>query len=60
MELVAPGVNLAVRLVVKELWVDTFIRLRPDSLREPPSADPLAAWCGGWGRKTPGYPIIFK
>ena len=19
--------------------------------------DPLARWCGGWGRKTPGYPI---
>jgi hypothetical protein len=19
--------------------------------------DPLAMWCGGWGRKTPGYPI---
>jgi len=24
---------------------------------EPPSADPLARWCGGWGRKAPGYPI---
>jgi len=20
-------------------------------------ADPLVGWCGGWGRKTPGYPI---
>jgi hypothetical protein len=25
MELCAPGVSLAVRLVVKELWVDAFI-----------------------------------
>ena len=24
------------------------------NLDEPPYADP---WCGGWGRKTPGYPI---
>ena len=22
--------------------------------------DPHAGWCGGWGRKTPGYPIIAK
>jgi len=21
--------------------------------------DPHAGWCGGWGTKTPGYPIIF-
>jgi hypothetical protein len=46
MELLAPGVNLAVCLVVKELWVDAFIRLRPDSLREPPLADPHEGWCG--------------
>ena len=26
-------------------------------LREPPGADPHAGWCGGWGLKTPGYPI---
>ena len=25
---------------------------------EPPCAEPHAGWCGGWGRKTPGYPII--
>jgi hypothetical protein len=34
-------------------------RLRPGDLDEPPYADPLVGWCGGWGRKTPGYPIIF-
>ena len=34
--------------------------LRPDSLSEPPGADPLARWCGARGRKTPGYPIIKK
>ena len=55
-------------LNVKELWVNTcpaivingggFItQLRSGNLSEPRSADPLAAWCGGWGRKTPGYPI---
>ncbi len=33
------------------------IRLRPDDFREPPGADPHARWCGGWGRKSPGYPI---
>jgi hypothetical protein len=44
-------------ILFKELWVDTFIRLRPDSLREPPLADPHAVCCGGWGAKTPGYPI---
>jgi len=27
------------------------------NLREPPGADPHAGWCGGRGRKTPGYPI---
>jgi len=32
-------------------------RLRPGNLCEPPDADPHAGWCGGWGRKTPGYPI---
>jgi hypothetical protein len=32
-------------------------RLRPGNLDEPPYADPLVGWCGGWGRKTPGYPI---
>ena len=26
---------------------------------EPHSVDPLAIWCGSYGRKTPGYPIIF-
>jgi hypothetical protein len=46
MELVAPGVNRALRLAVKELGVDAFIRLRPDSLREPPLADPHGGCCG--------------
>jgi hypothetical protein len=32
-------------------------RLRPGDLDEPSYADPLVGWCGGWGRKTPGYPI---
>ncbi len=32
-------------------------RLRLGNLDEPPYADPLVGWCGGWGRKTPGYPI---
>jgi len=36
----------------------TFITLlRHGSSWEPPSADPHARWCGGRGRKTPGYPI---
>jgi len=26
-------------------------------LDEAPRADPHAGCCGGWGRKTPGYPI---
>ena len=34
-----------------------FIRLRPDFLREPPSADPHDRWCGGRGRESSGYPI---
>jgi hypothetical protein len=34
-------------------------RLRSGDLDEPPYADPLVGWCGGWGRKTPGYPIRF-
>jgi hypothetical protein len=25
--------------------------------KETPRADPHAGCCGGWGRKTPGYPI---
>ena len=29
----------------------------PDLLCETPRADPHAGCCGGWGRKTPGYPI---
>ena len=32
-------------------------RLRPVTLWEPPYADPHVRWCGGRGRKTPGYPI---
>jgi len=34
-----------------------IVRLRPGDLDEPPYADPLVGWCGGWGRKPPGYPI---
>src|SRR6185369_9506619 len=30
----------------------------PGNSIEPPGADPHAGWCGGWGRKTPGYPIV--
>ena len=30
---------------------------QPGNSWEPPSADPHARWCGGRGRKTPGYPI---
>ena len=36
---------------------DSDLTLRLGRLCEPPSADPHAWWCGGWGRKTPGYPI---
>ncbi len=25
--------------------------------KEVPVVDPHAVWCGGWERKTPGYPI---
>ena len=32
-------------------------RLRSGYLCEPPLADPHEGWCGGWGVKTPGYPI---
>jgi len=32
-------------------------RLRLVTLWEPPYADPHVRWCGGRGRKTPGYPI---
>ena len=27
---------------------------------EPPYADPHVRWCGGWGRKPPGYPIYAR
>jgi hypothetical protein len=57
MELLAPWVNLAVRLVIKELWVEAFIRSRLDSLREPPLADPHEGWCGEGELKSPPYPI---
>ena len=30
---------------------------RPTIYTYPPGADPHARWCGGWGRKSPGYPI---
>ena len=56
-------------LSVKDLWVNihytpqrgywTVARLRLGSSWEPPGADPHARWCGGWGRDSPGYPIIF-
>ena len=48
---------LAVRLVIKELWVEAFIRSRLDSLREPPLADPHEGWCGEGELKSPPYPI---
>ena len=44
--------------VIKSAESDVIIRLRPDSLHEPPRADPHAGWCGGWGLKSPGYPIM--
>jgi len=34
--------------------------LRADLFWEPPCADPHAGWCGGWGRKSPGYPIYVR
>ena len=43
--------------LVKELRLSPD-RLRPVTLWEPPYADPHVRWCGGRGRKTPGYPII--
>ena len=52
-----PLVSICSYRLFKELWVDNFIWLRPDFPLEPPSADPHARWCGGRGRKTPGYPI---
>ena len=43
---------------VKELRVWSLTaRLRLGRLWEPPGADPHAGWCGGWGRKSPGYPL---
>ena len=50
---------------IKDAWVRSITRLRPGNFCEPPGArpkevpvvDPHAGWCGGWGRKTPGYPI---
>jgi len=53
MELLAPGSTCRYCLVVKDLLVDTFIRLRPDNLREPPRADPHAGWCGEGEKKLP-------
>lgn len=32
-------------------------QLRLGRLWEPPGEDPHAGWCGGWGRKSPGYPL---
>ncbi len=34
-----------------------IIQLRFDNVSEPPSADPHARWCGGWGLDTLSYPI---
>jgi hypothetical protein len=46
---------------VKEQWVNIhYLAIRPGNLDEPPYADPLVGWCGGWGRKTPGYPILAR
>jgi len=44
-------------LSVKELWVNIHYPATAGNLCEPPGADPHAGWCGGWGRKPPGYPI---
>ena len=41
----------------KKIDLSPFGRLRSVCLWEPPGADPHAGWCGGRGRKTPGYPI---
>src|SRR4030042_3152742 len=38
-------------------YTTLFRSLRSACLWEPPGADPHAGWCGGRGRKTPGYPI---
>jgi hypothetical protein len=35
----------------------TYTLRRASRLVEPPTADPRGVWCGGWGLKTPGYPI---
>ena len=43
----------------KELGL-TIDQLRLVTLWEPPGADPHARWCGGRGRKTPGYPIGYS
>jgi len=32
--------------------------LKPGNFNELPVADPHAGWCGGRGRKTPGFPIM--
>ena len=46
-------------LSVKELWVNIhYPTTGLGNLSETRSADPHAACCGGWGRKTPGYPIV--
>jgi hypothetical protein len=46
-------------LSVKELWVDAFIRLQLDSLRESRSLseNPHARWCGEGELEAPLYPI---
>jgi len=42
-------IQQAVAQVLSPIFDPTF--------SEPPGADPHAGWCGGRGRKTPGYPI---
>jgi hypothetical protein len=56
---VCPWVNLLLPPLLSKNseWI-LFIRLRPDTLRESPGAEPLAVVvCGLGEKKTPGYPI---
>jgi len=41
----------------ERLEMNAYVGSRFTMLYEPPGADPHAGWCGGWGLKTPGYPI---
>ncbi len=52
-----PNGGVLFRRGLEEPTQNFTVRLRSGNLDEPPYADPLVGWCGGWGRKTPGYPI---